>query len=182
MARTLVTTVCVLLLFSAIPAKADAQDQNTGNPSILQAIKDLRAAVDALAANQITIANQLTGIANQLTSLSNSVNALNTPLPVIATGFLVKPAGYSAECDAQNVGTTAVGVRIEMLRINGALIQDLPSQLLLPGNGTGLSLANTGPVDLVWCRFTVGGSSANVRANLTILETTGVNQSIREAR
>ena len=147
----------------------------------------LQAAVDALAAqstNQGTaIANQLTSITNQLTSLTTTVNAINTPPAVIATGFLFKPAGYSAECDAQNVGDTPVTVKMELLKIDGTLQQNL-TQTLAAGHGNGFSLAVGSLANFLWCRFTVtNGSSANLRANLSIIaETTGLTQSLLEAR
>jgi hypothetical protein len=184
MSKMRVILLAVLLVVIGIPDTVLAQSENSGSPTILRAVQDLQRAVDALAQQTNTgIPNQLTSITNQLTSLVNSVGAAHTPPTVLGTGFLLKPAGYSASCHATNVGVTPVTVQVELLRIDGRVWLGPFPETLAPANGNGFSLSvGTGPE--IVCRFTmVDGSSSGIRASLDIIEdTTGFARATREAR
>jgi hypothetical protein len=101
---------------------------------------------------------------------------------VIATGLHFKPAGYSAGCMVQNVGTSKVTVVGELRDLSNTLV--LPgNHELEPGHGNGSFLSIGSPAAYYWCRFQVtSGSIADIRANLAILDDSTGFETIREAR
>ena len=184
MTKRLVTTLSVLLFFTAIADATNAQAQNPGNPTVLGAVQDLQAAVAALATSQQTnIANQLTSIASQLTSLTNTVNALNTPPTVIGTALIFKPSAFGLLCEAQNIGDTTVTLTMDLMGIDG-LVKDTFDLTLPAGQGNGVGFASIGTTGNFWCRFTMTtGSSAKIRGRLEIPNpATGLSIASLEAR
>lgn len=144
-------------------SNSNGQDSNQGNPTILKAVQDLQSSVNALA---------------------SQVASLATAPTVISTGLEFKPTGFSGGCNAQNVGSSPVTVKMELLTIDGVVLENPPNLTIPPGTGNGVGQPRGSTPSNVWCRFTmIDGSSADIRANLDIAnETTGLTAVIREAR
>src|ERR1051326_1648257 len=95
MPKTVVTAVLILLVTIGAAANADAQSDNTGNPSILKAVQDLQQSVDALSSqvNNISaqgtnVTSQLNSIMTKLTSITTQLDAISAPPATIATSAL----------------------------------------------------------------------------------------------
>jgi hypothetical protein len=154
-------------------------------------VRVLQASVDALASQLAAIANvggnvsaQLTAITNQLTALTTTVNTLVTPPAAVSTGFSYKPVGYSAGCSAQNVGASPVTVTFELVKLDGLVQQSSLNNVIAPGHAGGFTQSVGSAGNHFWCRMSVvNGSSANLRANMDIInEVTGASLITREAR
>src|SRR5205823_3067777 len=145
--RALVLVVITL----AVGGMLNAQDSNPGNPTILRSIQELQGSVNGLASQLTNLTNQVNGLTGQgttltsllnnittnLTSLTNQVNtiggqvaSLTTAPTVIATGFEFKPAGFSGGCSAQNVGNSTVTVKMELITVDGVVLQNPPNFII----------------------------------------------------
>ena len=163
MRKTLVTMLTVVAVTLAAWATVSAQAGDSGNPTILKALADLQTSVNALA----------TQVTNITTAVNNITTGLSTAPSVMATHNASKPAGYSAGCNVQNVGTSSVTVKAELFNIAGELLVDIPGGFTLAGgqgNGVFQNIGMGSIHAFVWCRFTmVSGSSANIRASLELV-------------
>jgi len=147
--------------------------------------------VNGLTGQGTTLTSLLNSITTNLTSLTSQVNtigdqvaSLTTAPTVIATGLEFKPVGFSGGCSAQNVGNSTVTVKMELITIDGVVLQNPPNFIIPAGTGNGVGQPRGSIGANVWCRFTmISGSSANIRANLVVSnETTGLTAVVREAR
>jgi len=183
MMRKTLASIAVLAITLGIAGNAAAQGQNVGNPEILNAVQELQKSLDALAAQVTTITGQETNITTQLTNIATQLTALNTAPTRVATGLSYKPAGYSAGCEATNVGTSSVTVKMELMRLDGT-VQQFLQETAGPGSGVGFGQSIGSLADHFYCRFTlISGSSANIRASFSVVnEATGLTQVVREAR
>ncbi len=183
--RTLFLASAMIFAVVAIGfvSNSNGQDSNQGNPTILKAVQALQSSVNALASRVASISTSLTSLTNQVTTIGNQVASLATAPTVISTGLDFKPTGFSGSCNAENVGSSSVTVKMELLTIEGVVLQN-PSIFIPPGTGNGVGQPRGSTPNNVWCRFTmIAGSSADIRANLDISnETTGLTAVIREAR
>jgi hypothetical protein len=170
-----VALVSAMVIIAAV-SNSKAQD-NPGNPSILRAVQQLQVSAN-------NIATQLTSLTNEVNIIGNQVGSLTTAPAVIGTGLEFKPVGFSGGCSAQNVGNSSVTVKMELLTIDGVVLQNPPNFVLAPGTGNGVGQPLGSAKANVWCRFTmINGSSADIRANLDISsDTTGLAAVVREAR
>ena len=183
-ATALVTTALLLMV------AANANAQNPGNPTILEHVENVEAAVNTLASQQqtlqttvdtlgtvlqtlqtttntvmsslATLTTRLTNITSQLTDVTNRL----APPASVTTTALLKIEGFVANCFAQNVGTQSVGVRITMFTFEGQIAAQ-NEEVLPAGHAGGVQL--TFPNSAYWCAFDMtAGSSADIRAALTI--------------
>ena len=183
MPKTVVTAVLILLVTIGAAANADAQSDNTGNPSILKAVQDLQQSVDALSSqvNNIStqgtnVTSQLNSIMTKLTSITTQLDAISAPPATIATSALGKGLGFSAGCTTQNISSSSITVNVDLMKIDGQVQQSFPNLVLGPHNGLGFFQAIGSLAGNFWCRFTpVSGTSAQIRGNLGVInEVTGM--------
>src|SRR5215468_2170870 len=151
-ATALVTTALLLVV------AANANAQNPGNPTILEHVENVEAAVNTLASQQqtlqtavdslttvlqtlqtttntvtsslATLTTRLTNITNQLTDVTNRL----APPASVTTTALLKTEGFVVQCLAQNVGTQSVGVRITIFTFEGQIAAQ-KEEMLPPGHG-----------------------------------------------
>jgi len=177
-ALTAVFGISVALMTTAV-LYAQGQSSGTapGNPTLLKAIEDLaarlEAATPAIQSLQTSVASLQTSVANVQNSVANVQNGVDAisasdQSNVRFTPILsVKSAAIS--CWVHNVTTSPRSVRVQLIRyLDGSSALD--ATLLVPAES--VRAASQAFVSLTgYCKFTVvGGVRSDIRANIEALD------------
>jgi len=84
------------------------------------------------------ITTNLTSLTTKVNTIGSEVASLTTAPTVIGTGLEFKPTGFSGSCNAQNVGNSPVTVKMELLTIEGVVLQNPPNFVIAAGHGNGV--------------------------------------------
>lgn len=181
--RLLAKACAVTLLLSAaivqLPAASAQSDPNFGNPTLLDAIKQLQASVAGLKSQL----NQVATNVSLLSPLQTQINQIATNLAALTASAsgnrVVTPAVFSTAsdnnfilCNVANVSASAKHVRIDAVRGKDQVvfpIMDGP-QPLPAGFADGFPPDLGGQSGFFYCRFTVlDGVAADIRGTVQSL-------------
>lgn len=183
--RLLAKACAVTLLLSAAivepPAASAQSDPNFGNPTLLNAIKQLQ---DSVASLQSQL-NQVSTNVSVLSSLQIQINQITTSLAALTASAsgnrVVTPAVFGNSggvdgnfilCNVANVSTSPKHVKIDAVRGKDQVVFPIMdgSQPLAAGFADGFPPALGGQSGFFYCRFTVlDGVASDIRGTVQSL-------------